>query len=83
MSTAIEAKGWMKVVQQRLLPWGERISKNTMLLAIRDGVVATLPLVMLGSLFALIASPPVASWQEALNARPELAARLKIPFATT
>ncbi|NIM07339.1 MAG: hypothetical protein GTO55_11695, partial [Armatimonadetes bacterium] len=51
MSTTIEAKGWMKVVQQRLLPWGERISKNTMLLAIRDGVVATLPLVMLGSLF--------------------------------
>lgn len=83
MSETVEVKGRLKTIQERLLPWADRISNNTMLLAIRDGVVATLPLVMLGSLFALIASPPVPSWQKALEARPELAARLQIPFATT
>lgn len=83
MSTVVEAKGRLKLVRDRLLPWADRISSNTVLLAIRDGVVATLPLIMLGSIFALIASPPVAAWQEALKEQPELAARLQIPFAAT
>jgi PTS system cellobiose-specific IIC component len=38
---------------------------------------------MLGSLFSLIASPPVPAWQAALKANPELAARLQMPSATT
>lgn len=83
MKSNIEANGCLKTIREQLLPWGERISSNTLLLAIRDGVVATLPLVMLGSLFALIASPPVPSWQRALEVRPDLAAKLKIPYATT
>jgi len=83
MNTVTEAKGHLKVIRDWLLPWADRIGGNTLLLAIRDGVVATIPLVMLGSLFALVANPPVASWQEALNNRPELAACLKIPYATT
>jgi PTS system cellobiose-specific IIC component len=73
----------LQTIQERLQPWAERISTNSTLLAIRDGVVATLPLIMLGSLFTLVASPPVKAWQDALAARPELTARLQIPFATT
>lgn len=83
MKSTLEAKGRLKSLREVLLPWAEKISNNTLLLAIRDGVVATLPLIMLGSIFALIASPPVATWQEALAGNPELAARLKIPFAAT
>ena len=83
MHDTIEAKGKLKVIRERLLPFADRISNNTMLLAIRDGIVATLPLIMLGSLFSLIASPPVPAWQAALKANPELAARLQMPSATT
>ncbi len=79
----LETRTRMQSIRDSLTPLAERISTNSVLLAIRDGVVATIPLVMLGSVFALIASPPVASWQEALNNRPELADRLKIPYATT
>lgn len=65
------------------MPLADRIANNTMLLAIRDGVVATLPLIMLGSLFVLVASPPVASWQKAIAARPDLAAKLALPYVAT
>lgn len=83
MNKDVELKSPMRAWQERLTPWADRISNNTTLLSIRDGVVATLPLIMLGSLFALVASPPVPAWQEALKANPELAARLQIPYATT
>lgn len=82
-TTTVEAKGQMKVIRERLLPWADRVSNNALLLAIRDGVVATLPLIMLGSIFSLVASPPVPAWAEALKNNPALAARLQIPFATT
>jgi cellobiose PTS system EIIC component len=77
------AEGRLKSVQERLMPLADRIANNTMLLAIRDGVVATLPLIMLGSLFVLVANPPIASWQKAIAARPDLAAKLALPFVAT
>ena len=38
--------------------WGARLSRQPHLNAVRDGVVGALPLILLGSLFLLLAQPP-------------------------
>jgi cellobiose PTS system EIIC component len=83
MDSDTQNKSRLETMREGLLPLADRIANNSMLLAIRDGVVATLPLIMLGSLFALIASPPVKVWADALAKNPELMARLQIPNAVT
>ncbi len=42
----------------RAISWGERLKAQPHLNAIRDGVVGALPLILLGSLFLLLAQPP-------------------------
>jgi PTS system cellobiose-specific IIC component len=46
--------GW----RDRAVAWGARLSKQPHLNAVRDGVVGALPLILLGSLFLLLAQPP-------------------------
>jgi PTS system cellobiose-specific IIC component len=45
-------------VRERLQAVGEALSKQPHLQAVRDGVVGSLPLILLGSLFLLLAQPP-------------------------
>ena len=52
---------------QKLLQWLEKVlmtpmakaSEQRHLVAIRDGIIATLPLIIVGSFFTLFASPPI------------------------
>lgn len=60
----------------------QRASEQRHLLSVRDGVVAVLPLVLIGSLFLLVAQPPVAAWQAAL-AKSGWDKRLLIPLQCT
>jgi PTS system cellobiose-specific IIC component len=48
----------MPLVRERLQALGDRLSKQPHLQAVRDGVVGSLPLILLGSLFLLLAQPP-------------------------
>lgn len=53
--------------RRRLDRFAERLGSQAHLLAARDGVVASLPLVLIGSLFLLVAQPPslaLQAWME-------------------
>ncbi len=53
---------------ERLAAFGKRLGAQPHLNAVRDGVVAALPLILLGSVFLLLAQPPLAAlrpWAEA------------------
>jgi PTS system cellobiose-specific IIC component len=60
----------------------QRASEQRHLLSVRDGVVAALPLVLVGSFFLLIAQPPVPAWERAIAHSP-WQARLLIPLRAT
>jgi PTS system cellobiose-specific IIC component len=47
----------------RLQTWGEAVGNQRHLLAVRDGVIGALPLVLVGSFFLLLAQPPSARLQ--------------------
>ena len=50
-------------LQSWLAPRVERIGRQRHLMSVRDGVVSALPLVIVGSVFMLVAIPPVPAWQ--------------------
>ncbi|HEV8291064.1 MAG TPA: PTS transporter subunit EIIC [Tepidisphaeraceae bacterium] len=56
------------------------LSENTYLSAVRAGMVAVVPLTIIGGLFMVIANPPVESWQERLKPHLPL---LQIPVTAT
>ena len=49
-------------VEDKLMPPMAKLSEVRYLRAIRDGIVSTMPLIMLGSLFCMIAQFPIAAW---------------------
>lgn len=52
----------MKFLEKILMPIAENIAKNKYLLSIRDGFLISSPLLIVGSLFLLIANFPVPGW---------------------
>ncbi|MGL5956433.1 MAG: PTS sugar transporter subunit IIC [Brevinema sp.] len=52
----------MKVLEDILMPIADKIGKNKYLLAIRDGFLISSPLLIVGSLFLLIANFPIPGW---------------------
>lgn len=51
-----------ETVRSKLEEWIGRFAATTAINALKNGVIATLPLTMLGSIFLLIASFPVSNW---------------------
>ena len=47
-----------------LMPMAEKIGKNKYLIAIRDGFLLSMPLLIVGSFFLLIANFPIPGWTE-------------------
>lgn len=58
--------------REKLAAFAERLSCQRHLVAVRDGVVASLPLVLVGSAFLLLARPPIPWLQELLGSYSEL-----------
>ncbi|RAL26448.1 PTS sugar transporter subunit IIC [Thermoflavimicrobium daqui] len=54
-------------VEQKFMPPMTKLAEQKHLRAIRDGVIATLPLIIVGSFFLIIANPPVESWAKAIE----------------
>ncbi|HCT5213863.1 TPA: PTS sugar transporter subunit IIC [Enterococcus faecalis] len=50
-------------LEQKMLPIAGKLSSNKFLVAIRDGITLTMPLIIIGSLFMVIASFPVPGWE--------------------
>jgi cellobiose PTS system EIIC component len=59
--------GFLGRLRSALARGGERTGRNIYLLSVRDGIVAVLPLVLIGSFFYLLVEPPLvrATWQHA------------------
>ena len=45
-----------------LMPIADKLGKNRVLIAIRDGFLITTPLLIVGSIFLLIANFPIPGW---------------------
>lgn len=57
----------LKWLEKVLMPMAEAIGKNKYLIAIRDGFLVSTPLLIVGSLFLLIANFPIPAWTEWLG----------------
>lgn len=61
--------GWVvnrfnKFMERYFMPVAGKMAEQRHLKAIRDGIVATMPLLIIGSIFLIISSPPIESWAE-------------------
>ena len=56
-------KNFSKSLEQKVMPVATKISQNRYLVSIRDGIIATMPLTMLGSFFVLFAQLPITAYQ--------------------
>jgi len=52
----------IKWLEKVLMPMAEAIGKNKYLIAVRDGFLISTPLLIVGSLFLLIANFPIPAW---------------------
>ena len=60
-------KGFMDKLESKLMPVAKLISNNKYLIAIRDGFLLAMPLLVVGSMFMLISNFPVQPWIDLLN----------------
>ena len=50
-------------IEEKLMPIASKLSANKYLTAIRDGITLAMPLIIIGSIFMVIASFPVKGWE--------------------
>lgn len=61
----MDAAGWIRErLRPQLSTFAERVATQRHLRAVRDGVIAALPLVLIGSIFLLLAQPPSVALRE-------------------
>ena len=53
-----------EIVQTKLVPIAGRFGNNKFLIAIRDGITYSMPLILIGSFLMVIASFPVPGWEK-------------------
>lgn len=56
-----------EIVQSKLVPIAGRFGNNKFLIAIRDGITYSMPLILIGSFLMVIASFPVPGWESWLS----------------
>lgn len=54
-------------VSAAIMPIAGKLARNKALVAVRDGIVYAMPLLIIGSLFMVVASFPVPGWEEYLG----------------
>lgn len=54
----------IELIQRRCIPFFNRVSENHYMAAIRSGMVAIVPLTILGGLFTILSNPPVDRWKD-------------------
>lgn len=58
---------FMELLERRLMPLAEVISRNKYLIATRDGFLVNMPLLIIGSFFMLINNFPIKPWTDFLS----------------
>ena len=51
-----------EILEEKMLPIAAKLGNNKVLIAIRDGITLSMPLIIIGSLFLVIASFPIEAW---------------------
>lgn len=51
-----------QILEEKMLPIAAKLGSNKILISIRDGITLSMPLIIIGSLFMIIASFPVEAW---------------------
>lgn len=57
----------MDKLEKILMPMADVLTKNRVLIAIRDGFLISTPLLIVGSIFLLIANFPIPGWDAAVS----------------
>lgn len=75
----------MNRLERILMPLAEKIGKNKLLIAIRDGFLISSPLLIIGSLFLLVSNFPIKGWNEFVGQifGPDWAVKLQQPTVAT
>ncbi|GAA0740041.1 PTS sugar transporter subunit IIC [Clostridium oceanicum] len=60
-------KKFFEFMEKYLVPFMTKLSEQRHLRAVRDGIISTIPLIIVGSFFLIIAMPPVPAWAEAVK----------------
>jgi len=79
---AAEKKGWA----DRMTEWMEVMAPlfdQPHLASIRDGLVALMPLLIIGAFSLLVLQFPIQGWLDYLDANPDLAGKIFVPFSMT
>lgn len=71
---------FFQFIENVLMPPMTKLSEQRHLRAIRDGIVSTIPLIIVGSFFLIIASPPIPALAELVAPH---AAKILFPFRLT
>lgn len=71
---------FLKWLEKKFMPPMTKLSEQRHLKAVRDGVISTLPLIIVGSFFIIIAQPPIESLAEMVS---PYVADIMIPFRIT
>lgn len=76
-----EMSQFSSVLEQKLIPLMNKVSNQRHLSAVRDGLIATIPLTVIGAIFLLI---PFLPWPQSyvnfMGNNPELVGKLLVPF---
>lgn len=70
-------------LQEKVMPWANKISNERHLAALRDAMVLTIPFIIIGSIFLILASFPIPAYTEFLNQHVEIKNALLFPFNAT
>ncbi|MBX7420395.1 PTS cellobiose transporter subunit IIC, partial [Clostridium chauvoei] len=55
-------------LEEKMFPIAAKLGSNKILISIRDGITLNMPLIIIGSLFLVIASFPIKAWTDWLTA---------------
>nr|WP_090091432.1 PTS transporter subunit EIIC [Clostridium uliginosum] len=71
---------FMKFFEEKITPPLTKVSEFKYLIAIRDGIISTMPLILIGCMFLVIYNLPISAWKEWITPR---AGVFLIPFRVT
>ncbi|KAF0426452.1 PTS cellobiose transporter subunit IIC [Pediococcus acidilactici] len=70
-------------LQEKIMPRANKISNERHLAALRDAMVLTLPFIIIGSIFLILASFPIPAYTNFLSQHEEIKNALMLPFNAT
>lgn len=73
-------KGFQAFMERYFMPVAGKLAEQRHLKAVRDGIIAVMPLLIIGSIFLIISSPPYKPWAEFMA---PFAPSLSIPVDAT